>query len=147
MAHVFSILQTVLKADTPFSILIPSKGVIQLVCPVVLTFPNVGTLCLQTYKTTEAVPSSSGGWWSSLHCSLSMSSFPLMMSDVPRRWSRCAVSALGVLKHDLKEETWIFFFISYRRGTKGMTDSHRKCMHTCFFGFNALGSLRKQTPE
>lgn len=56
------------------------------------------------------------------------------------------MSALGMLKRDSKEETRLFYFLQ-ERGTKGMTDSHRKCTHTCYFGFDALGSFRKQAPE
>lgn len=74
MAPVFSILQTVLRAEKPWTlspIPIPCKGVMQLVCPAVLTFPNFVTLCLQTQKTAEeAVPGSLGGWWSPSPCSL-----------------------------------------------------------------------------
>lgn len=136
MAPVFSILQTVLRAEKPWTlspIPIPCKGVMQLVCPAVLTFPNFVTLCLQTQKTAEeAVPSSLGGWWSPSPCSLWMPLSRRMMSDVWRRWSRCAVSALGVLKRDSEEETWLFHFLQ-EKGTKGMTDSHRKCTHTSVF--------------
>lgn len=42
-------------------------------------------------------------------------SFLMTMSDACGQWSRCVVSAFGVLQHDLKEEIWICA-VSCRRG-------------------------------
>lgn len=100
MAHVFSILQSVLEADKSlklFSILSLCEGAVRLLCSSsFLKFSN------SARKQSRLCPSFQVAA-DLTFAQPSHALIPLLMTDMCGHWSRCVVSAIGVLKHDLKE--------------------------------------------